>query len=157
MGPKHRNKPKKIVIGFAKQTENEPKQIEFRFVSVRTEKKICLFRGRPILKHFFAAKQVKIGSRLNRIRNIVGKIFCLDGAKHIICITGWAVWTKLRLFRSDSSTRMLIKDASNVCRDVPNIFRDVPNALRDVPHAFRDAPNAFRDAPNIFKDAPNAF
>jgi hypothetical protein len=49
-GPKHRNKPKqteKIVIGFAKQTENEPKQIEFRFVSVRTEKKICLFRGHP--------------------------------------------------------------------------------------------------------------
>jgi hypothetical protein len=46
-GPKHRNKPKKIVIGFAKQTENEPKQIEFRFVSVRTEKKICLLRGHP--------------------------------------------------------------------------------------------------------------
>jgi hypothetical protein len=38
----------KIVIGFAKQTENEPKQIEFRFVSVRTENKICLFRGHPI-------------------------------------------------------------------------------------------------------------
>jgi hypothetical protein len=47
-GPKHRNKPKKIVIGFAKQPENEPKQIEFRFVSVRTEKKICLFRGHPM-------------------------------------------------------------------------------------------------------------
>jgi hypothetical protein len=37
----------KIVIGFAKQTENEPKQIEFQFVSVRTEKKNCLFRGHP--------------------------------------------------------------------------------------------------------------
>ena len=24
----------------------------------------------------------------------------LDAAQHIICITGWAVWTKLRLFRS---------------------------------------------------------
>jgi hypothetical protein len=35
--------PKKFVIGFAKQTENEPKQIEFRFVSVRTEKKIVCF------------------------------------------------------------------------------------------------------------------
>jgi hypothetical protein len=33
----HRNKPKKIAFGFAKQTENQPKQIEFRFVSVRTE------------------------------------------------------------------------------------------------------------------------
>jgi hypothetical protein len=42
-GPKHRNKPKKIVIGFAKQTENEPKQIEFRYVSVRTEKKFVCF------------------------------------------------------------------------------------------------------------------
>lgn len=25
--------------------------------------------------------------------------FALDAAQHIICITGWAVWTKLRLFR----------------------------------------------------------
>jgi hypothetical protein len=42
-GPKHRNKPKqteKMFFGFAKQTEKQPKQIEFRFVSVRTEKKI---------------------------------------------------------------------------------------------------------------------
>jgi hypothetical protein len=46
-GPKHRNKPKKIFFGFAKQTENQPKQIVFRFVSVRTEKKIYLFRGHP--------------------------------------------------------------------------------------------------------------
>jgi hypothetical protein len=35
--PKHRNKPKKIVFGFAKQTENQPKQTEFWFVSVRTD------------------------------------------------------------------------------------------------------------------------
>jgi hypothetical protein len=32
--PKHRNKPKKMFFGFAKQTEKQPKQIEFRFVSV---------------------------------------------------------------------------------------------------------------------------
>jgi hypothetical protein len=32
---------KKIVIVFAKQTENKPKQIEFRFVSVQPKKKIC--------------------------------------------------------------------------------------------------------------------
>jgi hypothetical protein len=31
---------KKMFFGFAKQTEKKPKQIEFRFVSVRTEKKI---------------------------------------------------------------------------------------------------------------------
>jgi hypothetical protein len=37
----------KIIISFAKQTENEPKQVEFRFVSVRTEKLFCLFRGHP--------------------------------------------------------------------------------------------------------------
>jgi ATP-dependent Zn protease len=36
----NRNKPKKKDFGFAKQTEKQPKQIEFRFVSVRTEKKI---------------------------------------------------------------------------------------------------------------------
>ncbi len=46
-GPKHRNKPKKKFFGFAKQTEKQPKQIEFRFVSVRTEKNIWLFRGHP--------------------------------------------------------------------------------------------------------------
>jgi hypothetical protein len=39
MDPKHRNEPK--------QTENQPKQIEFRFVSVRTETLFCLFRGHP--------------------------------------------------------------------------------------------------------------
>jgi hypothetical protein len=41
--PKHRNKPKqteKKIFGFAKkQTEKQPKQIEFQFVLVRTEKK----------------------------------------------------------------------------------------------------------------------
>jgi hypothetical protein len=35
------------LIGFAKQTENQPKQAEFRFVSVRTENFVCLFRGHP--------------------------------------------------------------------------------------------------------------
>jgi hypothetical protein len=30
----------KNFFGFAKQTEQQPKQIEFRFVPVRTEKKI---------------------------------------------------------------------------------------------------------------------
>jgi hypothetical protein len=37
--PKHRNKPKKMFFGFAKQTEKQSKKIEFRFVSVRTETK----------------------------------------------------------------------------------------------------------------------
>jgi hypothetical protein len=35
--PKHQNKPKqteKFFFGFAKQTEKQPKQIEFWFVSV---------------------------------------------------------------------------------------------------------------------------
>jgi hypothetical protein len=45
----NRNKPKKIVIGFAKQTENEPKQIEFRFVSVRTPKKFVCFEDTLLL------------------------------------------------------------------------------------------------------------
>jgi hypothetical protein len=33
-GLKHRNKPKKKFLGFAKQTKKQPKQIEFWFVSV---------------------------------------------------------------------------------------------------------------------------
>jgi hypothetical protein len=37
---KHRNKPPKKFGGFVKkQTKKQPKQIEFRFVLVRTEKK----------------------------------------------------------------------------------------------------------------------
>ncbi len=32
-----------MFFGFAKQTEKQPKQIEFRFVSVRTEKKFDCF------------------------------------------------------------------------------------------------------------------
>jgi hypothetical protein len=44
-GPKHRNKPKKNFFAFAKkQTETPPKQIEFLFVSVRTEKKKTVSR-----------------------------------------------------------------------------------------------------------------
>jgi hypothetical protein len=56
-GPKHRNKQKqteKKFVGFAKkQTEKQPKQIEFRFVSVLTEKtKISLFRGPTYRERF---------------------------------------------------------------------------------------------------------
>ncbi len=36
----NQNKLKKMFFGFAKQTKKQPKQIEFWFVSVRTEKKI---------------------------------------------------------------------------------------------------------------------
>jgi hypothetical protein len=46
-GPKHRHKPKqteKNVFGFTKQTEKQSKQIEFRFVSVRTEKNVIVSR-----------------------------------------------------------------------------------------------------------------
>ncbi len=39
---------KKKILGFTKQTETNAKQILFRFVSVRTEIYICLFRGHPI-------------------------------------------------------------------------------------------------------------
>jgi hypothetical protein len=42
-GPKQRNKPKKILFGFTKKNEKQPKQVEFRFVSVRTQKKINCF------------------------------------------------------------------------------------------------------------------
>jgi hypothetical protein len=39
-GPKHQNKPKEKIFGFAKKrTEKQPKQTEFWFVSVQTEKK----------------------------------------------------------------------------------------------------------------------
>ncbi len=48
-GPKHQNKPKqtkKKCLGFVKkQTEKQTKQIEFQFVSVRTEKKNLWFQG----------------------------------------------------------------------------------------------------------------
>ncbi len=41
---KHKNKPKKMFFGFARQTEKQPKQIEFRFVSVWTVKKLIVLR-----------------------------------------------------------------------------------------------------------------
>jgi hypothetical protein len=44
---KHRNKPKNSFFDFTKQTEKQPKQIVFRFFSVQTENKFCLFRGHP--------------------------------------------------------------------------------------------------------------
>jgi hypothetical protein len=49
-GPKHRNIPKIFFMGFVKQTENEPKQIEFRLFRFEPRKKICLFRGHPTVK-----------------------------------------------------------------------------------------------------------
>ncbi len=52
-GPKHRNKPKIKFLGFGKkQTEKQPKQIEFRFVSVRTEKKNYGFED-PLIENVF--------------------------------------------------------------------------------------------------------
>ena len=50
IGSKHRNKPKQtemFFFGFTKQTKTNPKQILFRFVSVRTKIYFCLFRGHP--------------------------------------------------------------------------------------------------------------
>ncbi len=44
---KHRNKPKNIFFSFMKQTEKQPKQIVFRFFSVKIENIFCLFRGHP--------------------------------------------------------------------------------------------------------------
>ncbi len=43
----NRNKPKLFVFGFTKQTETQPKQLLFWFVSVKTEKFVCLLRGHP--------------------------------------------------------------------------------------------------------------
>jgi hypothetical protein len=51
-GPKHQNKPKKMFLGFAKQTEKQPKQIEFWFVLVRTEKKFDCFEGTLAAPHW---------------------------------------------------------------------------------------------------------
>jgi hypothetical protein len=44
-----------IFLGFTEKTETEPKQIEFRFVSVRTETKNCLFQGHLVV--IYAPKQ----------------------------------------------------------------------------------------------------
>ncbi len=54
-GSKHRNKPKKKIFGFTKQTETNAKQILFRFVSVRTEKFFFSFRGHPSFSSPIAA------------------------------------------------------------------------------------------------------
>jgi hypothetical protein len=40
-----------MFFGFAKKTEKQPKQIEFRFVSVRTEKKFDCFEDNLVLKY----------------------------------------------------------------------------------------------------------
>jgi hypothetical protein len=45
IGSKHRNKPNFFVFDFTKPTETKPKQILFRFVSVRTE--IIFFSRTP--------------------------------------------------------------------------------------------------------------
>ncbi len=60
IGSKHRNKPKFFGFGFTKQTETNPKQILFRFVSVRTEIYFCLFRGHPNWKHLLVGAEVII-------------------------------------------------------------------------------------------------
>jgi hypothetical protein len=44
------NFPNFFVFGFMKQTETNPKQILFRFVSVQTKINFCLFRGHPSYK-----------------------------------------------------------------------------------------------------------
>ncbi len=41
-----------MFLGFAKQTEKQPKQIEFWFVSVRTEKKFDRFEDTLLVAFF---------------------------------------------------------------------------------------------------------
>jgi hypothetical protein len=43
----------KKFVGFAKQIKNQPKQIEFQFVSVRTENFLFLFRGTLVFMLLF--------------------------------------------------------------------------------------------------------
>jgi hypothetical protein len=68
-----RNKPKKIVIGFAKQTENEPEQIEFRFVSVRTEKKFVCFEDTQLvaIPYFLLTSKSTVNLQLSYKNEIV--------------------------------------------------------------------------------------
>jgi hypothetical protein len=42
-----KNEQKNLFFGFAKQAKNQPKQIMFWFVAVRTKKFCCLFCGHP--------------------------------------------------------------------------------------------------------------
>jgi hypothetical protein len=51
-GPKYRNKPKQTQKIFLVSRKSKPKQIEFGFVSVRTEKKINSFED-PLLENVF--------------------------------------------------------------------------------------------------------
>jgi hypothetical protein len=56
-GPKHRkkrNKPKQN-FWFRETTRTKPKQIEFRFVSVRTEKKFDCFEGTLVVINSYPA------------------------------------------------------------------------------------------------------
>ncbi len=53
---------KKQFVGFAEQTEKQPKQIEFRFVSVRTENKFDCFED-------------TLGS--TRIQSVTGAALCI--------------------------------------------------------------------------------
>jgi hypothetical protein len=67
MNPKHRNepnKPKKYCLSFSKQTENQPKQVEFRFVSVWTEIFFCLFRGHPTYEKDYLLLKKQIDWRI---------------------------------------------------------------------------------------------
>ncbi len=51
---KHRNKPN-FFFSFAKKNLTEPKQIAFRFVSVRTETQNFLFQGHPTITNAWIA------------------------------------------------------------------------------------------------------
>jgi hypothetical protein len=89
-----------MFFGFVKQTEKQPKQIEFRFVSVRNEKKFDCFedtlasadvsRGQKITK--WKEKDEMVGTRIiclpphlelaaslltQEVRNVLGIIFLL--------------------------------------------------------------------------------
>jgi hypothetical protein len=46
--PNNVKQTEKCFFGSAKQTEKQPKQIEFRLVSVLTKTIFCLFQGHPI-------------------------------------------------------------------------------------------------------------
>ncbi len=70
------NKPKKMFFGFAKQTKKQPKQIEFRFVSVRTKKNLSLFRGHPTyepqrpIKNTGTVRNLKVLRHMSPLRSV---------------------------------------------------------------------------------------
>ncbi len=127
IGSKNRNKPKKKLVGFTKQTETNAKQILFRFVSVRTE--IFFFHFEDTLIRWYGGRnrlQPSWGHRQGSGNS--GSIYGPWGGENeqiVLRLNSWSAFLVRLLIKNTNLLRLELLSGS-----LPSIFLSTKCYLR---------------------------